>query len=456
MYVDKPAKALAYILLVLLLPIIGAVLYFSIGVNYRKEKYFDAKILTNDQVFEEARLRLLEHSSELIDKVQLGRYSKLAKFTNIHSFTSYNNRVKLLINGENKFPDLLEAIANAKNHVHIEYYIFENDDIGNKIAEALMAKAREGVKVRLIYDDFGSSSIRKKFVKRLSEAGVEAFAFYKLKLVKLANRMNYRNHRKIVVIDGIIGYVGGINVGDGYVNNGKKDLYWRDTHVRIEGLSVWNLQYIFLTDWNFASKQDLKINNDFFPIQKEKEFFGKTLVQVISSGPDSDLPNIRYSIVRGIMSAKNRICITTPYFIPDSSIIDALITARLSGVHVQLMIPGISDSKFVNLVSCSYYDDLLREGVEIFKYQKGFIHAKTMILDDQVGFVGTANLDNRSFELNFEVNSIIYDNDFAKQMINQFELDKKDCEQLHFEEWNDRSVFIKLAERACRLSSPLL
>lgn len=452
------SKALAYILLIISFPVIGIIFYLSVGLNYRKRKLYEKKIEIDEKTFPELQEKLLAYSKEVLSQIKpdLKHFFPLANFFSEKNLISDKNQLTLLVNGERKFPKLLESIQEAKRFIHIEYYIYENDEIGIQIAELLIQKSNEGVKVRLIYDDFGSQSIRKNIVKRLIENGVEAVPFYKINLIKLANRLNYRNHRKIVVIDGLVGYVGGINVSDRYINNGKHELFWRDTHLKIEGLAVLNLQVIFLMDWNFCSNQNIGFSLEYFPLDHPWEQTGKTPVQIISSGPDSDYPNIMYSLIQGISLAKEELLITTPYFIPEKSFLDAIKIASLSGVKVKLLIPGISDSIFVNMTSNYFYQELLGAGVEIYKYSKGFVHAKTMVCDHLVSVIGTANLDNRSFDLNFEVNATVFDENLASQMRSQFLEDLKNSENIDLIQWKKRPRIRKFLEKLAHLFSPLL
>lgn len=365
-----------------------------------------------------------------------------------------HNKIKLLLNGEEKFPELLQALQQAKHHIHMEYYIYEQDEIGTTIIELLISKAKEGVQVRFIYDDFGSPAIKKKIETRMQEAGVEIHPFHKVHFYLLANRINYRNHRKIVVIDGQTGFVGGINVSDKYINKNKSKLFWRDTHLRIDGPGVYYLQYLFFADWNFCCAAGLKPENIYFGQNTKPE--GDTLVQVVGSGPDSIQPLVLFSILQAIYLAKEEILITTPYLIPGDNIIDALRIAASSGLSVKLLVPGKSDSRLVNAASKANYNDLLQAGVEIYLYQKGFIHAKTLVTDGKLSMIGTANMDYRSFELNFEVNAIIYDKLFAKQMRGVFFDDLKQATKLNAEEWYKRPIYAKLSERIARLFSPCL
>ncbi|MFS8083927.1 MAG: cardiolipin synthase, partial [Ginsengibacter sp.] len=368
-----------------------------------------------------------------------------------------NNDVKILVNGENKFPEVLKVLKSAKNHIHIEYYIFEDDEIGRAIETILIEKAKEGVIVRFIYDDFGSSSIRKKLVPRLRANGVQVFPFLKVYFIAFANRLNYRNHRKIIVVDGCTAFVGGINVSDKYINHpGDKKLFWRDTHMRIDGPGVHYLQYLFLCDWNFCSEERLFPDEFTFPQDNKLITSENKIVQIAASGPDSERPTILFSILQAINLATKEILITSPYFIPGESLSDALVISSLSGVSVKLLVPGISDSFLVNFAARSYYNELLKAGVEIYQYQKGFVHAKTFVSDGTIAMVGTANMDFRSFDLNFEVNAIVYDQEIASQLSDIFYEDIKYAEKLDAEALNNRPRIKQLFEKTARLVSPLL
>lgn len=456
---DMPSKALGYLLLVISFPIVGVIIYLSFGLNYRKKELYRKKLeideLEYPKLEEEATALSKETISQNRDKV--GDFYQLASFSKSKSFTSDNNEATVLINGETKFPDLFENLRRAKHHIHIEYYIYENDTIGNQLAQILIEKAQEGVRVRFIYDDFGSRGIRKNIVHQLREAGVEAYPFYKIKLIMLANRMNYRNHRKIIVIDGLIGYIGGINVSDKYINNSDDGkLFWRDTHLKIMGTSVINLQSIFLADWNFCANQKIPYSTDYFPERTQMKHYGNHLVQIVSSGPDSKYPKIKYTLIQAILSATKEICITTPYFIPDKSFLDAIKIAALSGIKVKILLPTKSDSFVVNTTSQSNFQELLNVGVKIYTYNKGFIHAKTMVCDQKVAIIGTANFDNRSFDLNFEVNAIVYDKEVAKKQRELFEKDLSFSTQILPGKWEQRPWYMKLMEKVLRLFSSLM
>ena len=458
LYTETPSKALGYMLLVISFPVVGILLYFSVGLNYRKKGLYRKKLEIDEKEFPKLAQKASSytHATLLSNKERIGDFFQLANYSRNKNLTSNNNTAKLLVNGEEKFPDVIESLKNAKHHIHIEYYIYDNDEIGNQLAQVLIHKAREGVEVRFVYDDYGCRGIRKNIVRELREAGVEAYPFHKINLVLLANRLNYRNHRKIIVIDGVVGYVGGINVSDKYINQDKNTLFWRDTHLKIVGTSVLNLQFVFLTDWNFCSNQKMGITNEYFPMESKAGHFGNHLVQIISSGPDSKYPSIKYTLIQAILNAKREICITTPYFIPDKSFLDAINIAVLSGVSVKILLPGISDSIIVNTTTRSYFQDLLEAGVEIHTYNKGFVHAKTMVCDHNLTIVGTANLDNRSFDLNFEINAIVYDENIARELNKIFEKDLGYATQITLKEWEERPLYMKLMERVLHLFSSLM
>ncbi len=459
------SKTLAYLLLILFLPFIGVLFYFSFGINYRKRKMYSKKLIANDKYNEDLLFRIkeeevtskydcintnvLEHNKSLIDMLANAKLEECPLFL--------QNDAEILENGDTFFPRLLDDLRKAKNHIHIEYYIFENNSIGKEIESILIKKAKEGVEVRFIYDDFGSASIRKNIVKNLIKNGVEAYPFNKIILLALANRMNYRNHRKIVVIDGKIGYTGGINISDRYDNrkNNSNDYFWRDTHLRIEGTGVYGLQYVFLADWNFCSKQSVNFTSIYFPkiaLSKEKNI----PIQIVPSGPDSDVPIILYSVLKMIELAEKEVLITTPYYIPDESLQLAIKMAVLSGKKVKLLLPGLTDSNLVKWASESYFQELLEVGAEIYLYKKGFIHAKTIVTDTGVSSIGTCNLDHRSFDLNFEVNAILYNEGFANKMRQMFYRDCKDAIKLDLIVWNKRSKWQQLKNSFIRLLSPLL
>jgi cardiolipin synthase len=365
------------------------------------------------------------------------------------------NDVQLLINGEEKFPAFFAAIEGAKDHIHLAYYIIEYDELGTRLLDLLMKKAGEGVAVRLLYDDFGSKPVRGAFADQLRSAGGEAVPFNKVKIFSPASKINYRNHRKIAVIDGQTGYVGGINLCDKYINTGAPGkLYWRDTHLKIRGEAVFHLQHIFLSDWNFSAGQRVAmpvISSGHVDVSE-----ATTPVQIVAGGPDCPRSVIRLSMLKAINLARESVYITTPYFIPDGSIVSALKLSALSGVDVRILVPDVADSFTVNAAARSYYGELLKAGVSIYLYEKGFVHAKTMVVDRQISVVGTANMDIRSFDINFEVNANVYNAGIANQLGDAFLEDLQFSRKLDYGHWKDRPWTKVLPERLARLFSPLL
>ena len=454
-------KALAYILFIIFVPVAGILFYFSFGINYRKRKLYSKKIGVDEPLRLQIRNQMNAYSEAIRDSGLIAeKHKTLTEFIRRSGSSplTANNDVKLLINGEEKFPELLLNLDKAKKHIHLEYYIYENDITGNQIAEILIKKAKEGVEVRFMYDDFGSHGLGKSFIQKLNEAGVQTAPFYKIKWYALASRINYRNHRKIVIIDGEIGFVGGINMSDKYRNDleTKNNLFWRDTHLMITGQATAYLQYLFVCDWNFCSNAKLVYNETYFPDTSQQETIENDVVQIAASGPDSAQPLIFYSLLEAISCAKKSIYITSPYFIPGESLMDALIIAIQSGLDVKVLIPGISDSKMVNAAASAYYTELLQYGAKIYKYNKGFVHAKTMVIDDDLAIIGSANMDYRSFDLNFEVNAMVYSKNIAKQLTIAFEDDLKVSKQIDKDAWLNRPKYIHLWEKIVRLLSPFL
>lgn len=467
------SKTLAYLLFVIFVPIIGMFFYFSFGINYRKRKIYRKMLLLDDHLTEKFRQKtaaLLIYPSKTDNESIINNKPLIKLLNNVEpddfdpesddfNPVFHNNDVEILVNGEAFFPVLIEQLKQAKHHIHIEFYIYEDDKIGNEIKDILIQKAKEGVEVRFIYDDFGSKGIRRKFTKTLNNNGVMAYPFNKIKLILFANRINYRNHRKIVVIDGKTSFIGGINISDKYINNGGSSLYWRDTHLMIKGNATYLIQKVFLLDWNFCSHENLEIDFKYFPAGISSDTPDKdkgTPVQIISSGPSSDSPYILHSIIKAISLAKEEVLLTTPYYIPDETLQETLILTARSGVDVKLLVPETGDSSIVNMASQAYFEDLLKAGVKIYLYTKGFIHAKTFVTDRKLASVGTANLDLRSFDLNFEISAIIYDEEKALKLTEFFYTDLKDARELSYSKWASRPKYKKIIERLIRLFSPFM
>jgi cardiolipin synthase len=379
----------------------------------------------------------------------------LAKSSNAH-YTN-NNDVFIYENSKEFFDSLLEELKKAKHFINIQFYIFKDDNIGNEIIDILLQKASEGVEVRLLYDAVGSRLFSDKSIAKLKSGNVKVGCFFPSFLKIINFNLNYRNHRKIVVIDGKVGFVGGNNVGDEYLGRDPKFGNWRDTHLKLIGDSVNDLNVRFILDWRYTTKEDLDFvkffNNENPPIQTQN--IG---VQIVSSGPDVfELEEIKYGYIKMIQKAKNYVYIQSPYFILDKTLIETLKIACLSGVDVRIMIPLKPDHPFVNSASFSYAGELLKYGAKVYGYDKNsFLHAKTIVIDDSICSIGTANMDIRSFLLNFEVNAFIYSADISKKQRLIFENDIKNCINITYEMYNNRSNIIRFKESISRLLSPVL
>jgi len=452
----NPTKTVSYILVLAVFPFLGPVVYYLFGQQYRKTKIFNRKHISNSEVIKEVddRLRLngkdfSEMENILGSKIQLVHLLK----ENHQSPLTTKNELEIIRNGENKFKRLFEDLRSAKNYIHLEYYVLEDGQTGTELIEIICEKAEEGLEVKLAYDDVGSR-IASKLKRKLTDSGVKHEPFMPVIFSSLTGKSNFRNHRKIAIIDGQIAYLGGINVSDEYVNGvGNKEPYWRDTHLRICGPAVKVVQFHFLTTWDFVTDEKIEVKPDYF---SEIECEGEVPLQIAASGPDTDWANIMEAILTAIHNANDYVYITTPYFIPNDQIISALQIAAKTGLDVKIIIPEVSDSWIAEHATFSYLEELLEAGVEVNLYQKGFIHAKTMVIDDIFSTVGTCNLDNRSFEINFEINALIYDEGKTKELKSHFEEDLKDCTSLDLERWMERSKWCKLQESFARLWAPLL
>jgi cardiolipin synthase A/B len=452
----SPLKALSWIMVLLLLPGMGFVLYVFFGQNLRKEKIIARKGLKNHEyllTLAKAQIARLSEGN-LLENPETNKKRNLIRLllNTSTSLLTIGNKVSILQNGEQTFNAIFNAIKGAKHSIHLLYYIFEEDSIGNQLKELLIQKAKEGVEVRLIVDDVGSWELKQAFFDTMANAGIEAESFLKVRFPWLTSKVNYRNHRKIVVVDGLIGFMGGINIADRYLKGSDDYGIWRDTHMMVEGDAVNSLQTIFLIDWYFVKQKELA-DPKYFP---SKQPVGDKIVQIASSGPDSDWPSIMMGIFESIASAKNYMYIATPYFMPSESVLLAIKTAALGGVDVRLLLPQKSDAVITLLSTRSYIKELLESNVRIFFYQKGFLHSKTFVCDDILTSVGSANMDFRSFEQNFEVTAFVYDEEISLQSKQTFMADLADSEEILIDEWIKRPKLEKIKESFARLFSPLL
>ena len=429
----------AWVLVLFFIPFVGFILYMLFGRTIYRQQIF--------KLDEEDKVGLEHLVSEQLEEIQKGRltlsspvaekHKKLVHMLlyNNQSFVTSNNSVETYTNMNDKFDQMIKDIEAAEDHIHFQYYIFKLDGIGNRLYKALLKKQKEGVSVRILYDDIGSRSLSLKNFTDIKEHGGLVEAFFPSKLPLVNPRINNRNHRKIVVIDGRIGYIGGSNVGDEYIGLDPKMGAWRDTHLRIEGNAVKSLQLRFMLDWNsHDTRNNMKHEDRYFP-----EIFsvGDITMQIASSGPDEDYQQIKYGYLKMINSAKKEIYIQSPYFIPDQSIMEALKITLLSGVKVKIMIPSFPDHPFVYWATYSNVATLMYMGAEVYMYQPGFLHQKVFVIDDEIVSIGTTNVDNRSFILNFEVNAFIYNTEEAIKSRKIFENDIQHCEIFTIEKYEE-------------------
>ena len=449
-----PEITLAWMLVLMLVPFFGLILYLNFGRNFRKVKIFSRKGLTDLARIEEISQNQIKdlsgiaaHGSGSLVK------SNIIKLllNNSKAILTAKNKVDILQNGEATFAAILDELSNARHHIHLEYYLYEDDNIGNQIKDILMEKARQGLEVRLIIDAIGSWGLSKRFLRDLKKNGVELGVFMPVRFPLVANKINYRNHRKIIIADGKTGFVGGLNIADRYIHGTPELGVWRDTHLKLQGDAVQSLQTVFITDWYFITKKYLR-GSSYFP---DHTIENQLLVQITSSGPDSDWSNIMQAYFTAITTAEKYIYISTPYFLPNESILTALKTAALSGVDVKLILPGNSDVRTTWYASVSYTEELLRAGVNVYLYQKGFNHGKIMMVDGVFTSIGTANMDGRSFNRNFEVNALIYNQQKAEEMKESFLQDIADSEKVYLQEFAIRPRKQMIKESLCRVFGPL-
>ena len=415
-----PVKALSWIIVISLLPVVGFIFYIVFGRNHRKQKLFSRKELSDlEQIDTLSRQQIYEiNNAAVLHKPEISDNRDIITLllNSNKALLTVHNRVKLLNDGTETFDEIRKALWSASSSIHLEYYIIEDDPLGREIADILIAKAQQGVEVRLIYDDVGSWGLGRKYIGRLRKAGVRVECFMQVVFPWLTSHVNYRNHRKILVVDGKIGFTGGINIAQRYVT-GTKMGPWRDTHLRLEGEAVGMLQIVFIADWFFVSKQLLNDYPKYLPKTHVKE---ETMIQIATSGPDSDWASIMQAFFSAITHAQHHIYISSPYFLPNEAILTAVKVAALSGIDVRIMIPSRSDSKVVYWASRSYIGELIDANVKVYLYRRGFNHSKLIMIDGQFSSVGTANMDIRSFEDNFEVSALLYDRKITQELEAEF------------------------------------
>ena len=461
----QPAKTMAWALVIWFVPVVGIVFYIFFGVNTRKERLINQRQL--DQLtkrsmlgfFEQQDLHLPEQHKPLIDLFISESFSLPFK----------DSHAEFLTDGYQFFPRLLRDIAAARHHIHIDMYIIEDDPLGRLVSDALIAKVRSGVEVRIIYDDVGCWNVKNPFFERLREEGIEVAPFLPVRFPSFTSKVNYRNHRKVVVIDGKIGYTGGMNINDHYFKK------WRDTHLRITGNAVASLQYTFLDSWLTGQGSIDRPMAEYYPMVTAGQHIASVttgqpaspsrgvhktlrnkLVQLVPDEPDLPYPILQYSYEWAIHHARTYIYFQTPYFVPPEPVLNALKSAAMSGVDVRLMIPEVADNILMRPANRAYYDEILRAGVRLFLKQGEFIHSKTFVCDDYLSSIGSANMDARSFDLNYEINSYIYDEETALLNRRIFMSDLEECRELTLAEWSRRPWYARLIQSVIRLFAPLL
>lgn len=453
-----PKSVWAWLLLLYFIPILGFALYLLLGMDMHKRKIFRIKEVEDhlSEAIRQQEHRLKTKGLEETDS-NISGYTDLIMYNleTSGAVLSDDNDVDLFTDGNRKFEQLIEDLRGAKMFIHIQYYIIRNDVLFQRIVDVLKEKAVQGVEVRILFDAMGCRSVNHRYWKKLNRAGIMTAEFFPALMRRLQLRINYRNHRKIVVIDNEIGYVGGFNIGKEYIGLDERFGYWRDTHLRIRGSGVMGLQLRFVLDWNYAARENL-FGNGKYLFQKPRIHPGCCEMQIISSGPDHSLQQIRDNYLRLIHKVSHSIYIQTPYFIPDEPIFSALLLAARSGIEVNIMIPCKPDHPFVYWATYSYMGDMVMAGANCYIYQNGFLHCKGMVVDGRVLCYGTANMDIRSFALNFEVNAVVYSEQKAREMEDIFREDLKQSSRVTRDLYAGRKLRIRLKEQVCRLMSPLL
>ena len=442
----NPLKTLPWIIVLVFAPVVGLLFYFFFGQNLSKRRIISRRTRRRITMqLEEA------HDAERPEIPEEHRQLATLLYSTIHSVPLYGSHIIPYTDGTSKMEALLAEIAGAKHHIHIQYYIFCDDETGCRLRDALVEKARQGVEVRILYDDVGCSGVKKAFFEGMRREGIEVFSFLHVKFPLFTSKVNYRNHRKIAVIDGRVGFIGGMNVADRYIR-GTEWGSWRDTHFRIEGSGAAGLQVSFLSDWSATTKQHIT-GAAYFP---QTERLTNDILQIVPSGPFGQWRALLQADSYAVSNARRRIWIQTPYYLPSDVLNTALQVAALAGIDVRLMLPARSDSKIVDLASHSYLDDMMKAGVKILFYTPGFLHSKLLIIDDALTVIGSANMDFRSFEHNFEINAFVYDTEFTARMDAVFEDDASRCHVLTPNEWFNRPRPRRWAESLMRVFSPLL
>ena len=455
----ETSATFAWLFVLITFPVIGLILYLLIGRNRRQshklKRYQEHVNRSLNICLKEYIDKQGQNLKELSGKEGFSSRKKLFEllFRNSNSLLTTKNSLKLFYYGKDKFDSLVSDLKDAKKFIHMEYFIWRSDAFTEKIKDILIDKKREGVEVRILYDVIGSLQLKKKYIKELRKNGIKIYPYDNQHSLISLHSLNYRNHRKIAVIDGILAYTGGMNMGQEYIDGGSRFETWRDTHVRIEGEAVNILHSVFVTSWHNTTKEEL-IGKEYFP--RNKNVSSYLPMQVTTSGPDSEWSSIEQLYFNLINSAQECICIQSPYFIPNESVYKALLSAALSGIEVKIILTGKADKWMPFWAAFSFFEPLLKAGVKIYHYQKGFMHAKTVIVDNEICSVGTANMDIRSFQLNYEVNMLIYDESITKDLNNQFSKDLAYSSELSSEEYYKIGRLKNFRNSIARLFAPIM
>lgn len=455
----QPVKTMAWAMVIYFVPVAGLVLYLFFGLNTRREKLISQRSL--DQLTRRSMLGFVDQTDMQVPE----RYKQMVElFVNDNSALPFkNNKVELFTNGYSFFLSLIADIGRARHHIHVDVYIFENDALGRLVRDVLIDKARQGVEVRVIYDDVGSWSTDSEFFEQMRDAGVEVSPFLPVRFPQFAGKVNYRNHRKIFVIDGEVGYVGGYNIATRYVK-GRDGMSWRDTMVRLTGNGVYGIQCTFLIDWYFVDRTMISSRDYYPPLSSApvkgsiSQVVNSCISQVVNSSPSSPYPSIMHGYVRALIEAQRYVYIQTPYFMPTESVLVAMKTAAIGGVDVRLMVPRKGDAHVVAWASRTYLREIMEAGVKVYMYRGGFLHSKILVADDSMATCGSTNVDFRSFENNFESNVFFYDVDTAVRFRKMFEVDITSSVLLNSlpPERLQSSFFSRLWESITRLLAPVM
>ncbi|MCB5267066.1 MAG: cardiolipin synthase [Candidatus Cloacimonetes bacterium] len=455
---SSPVHTLAWIMVLIFVPVVGFILYLFFGRNWRKIKLFNRKEILDKELMDRISQLIPEFNSALLNHNLEHKLHRLLR-NNGKAILTGRNQIELISDTGIAFSAICDAIKAAQDHVHLVYFSIASDSTGNYLKNLLIQKAKAGIEVRFIYDDVACWKLPRRFKRDLILAGVKFIPFMPVWIPFLNSRMNYRNHRKLVVIDGKMAFLGGLNIGDQYLGKDPYYGYWRDSVAIFEGEAVLSMQAIFMGDWYFVSKENLfrsdRINH-YLNREAISHIQMQSPVQILASGPDTNHASILQFYFSAIANAHRYIMINTPYLILNEALLMALKTAAISGVKVQIILPGKADHWIVFWGSRSYFEELLEVSVEIYEYQRGFMHAKIMIIDDEVLGLGTANMDLRSFNHNFELTALVYSDDIVKRASEAFYQDLAFSKRLDLEEFRKRGLIDRSKESLCRLFSPLL